>query len=48
MERRSKISFATSTRSFGPSHQVVYTTHSPFMIDVENVFFPSFSPKTLW
>lgn len=21
-----------------PSHQVVYTTHSPFMIDVENVF----------
>lgn len=25
-------------RELRPTHQVVYTTHSPFMIDVENVF----------
>ena len=25
-------------RELRPNHQVVYTTHSPFMIDVENVF----------
>ena len=38
MGRRNKTYLDTYVKSFQPDYQVIYTTHSPFMIDIENIF----------